>query len=72
MMDMLQQGMELSEVDDLVFQQQNSRHTQGYFGLMTRGLITRRAAYVDGVIAALTRFVRADLFAEVCMERGEP
>jgi inosine/xanthosine triphosphatase len=64
MMAKIEQGMELGEVDDLFFQQQNSKQAQGHFGLFTRDLITRKRAYVDGVLTALARFMQPDLFAE--------
>ena len=64
MMAKIEQGMELGEVDDLFFQQHNSKRAQGHFGLFTRDLITRKRAYVDGVITALARFMQPDLFAE--------
>ncbi len=64
MMAKVEQGMELGDVDDLFFQQQNSKQAQGHFGLFTRGLITRKRAYVDGVITALARFMQLDLFVE--------
>jgi inosine/xanthosine triphosphatase len=64
MMEKIEQGMELGDVDDLFFQQQNSKQAQGHFGLFTRDLITRKRAYVDGVITALVRFMQPDLFIE--------
>jgi inosine/xanthosine triphosphatase len=64
MMAKIEQGMELGEVDDLFFQQQNSKQAQGHFGLFTRDLITRKRAYIDGVITALARFMQPGLFIE--------
>lgn len=62
MMRLIQQGMEMGEVVDQIFQQKNSKHSYGHFGLMTRNVLTRQKAYTDGVIAALSCFIRADLF----------
>ena len=64
MMAKIEQGMELGAVDDLFFQQRNSKQAQGHFGLLTRELITRKRAYVDGVITALVRFMQPTLFGE--------
>jgi inosine/xanthosine triphosphatase len=64
MMELIEQGMELGVVDDLLFQQQNSKQADGHFGLLTRNLITRKKAYVDGVVTALIRFMQPDLFAD--------
>lgn len=62
MMRMIEQGMELGEVIDIVFQQQNSKQSNGHFGLMTNNAVTRPGAYADGVVSALARFLHNDLF----------
>lgn len=62
MVRMIEQGMELGEVVDEIFQQRNSGQTAGFFGLMTEGAITRETAYADGVVSALGCFVQAELF----------
>jgi len=59
---LLHQGYELAEIDDLLFQTHNSGQSQGNFGLMTQGLITRKTAYTDACILALTRFTQKDLY----------
>ncbi len=64
MMRLIQQGMELGEAVDAVFQQHNSKQSDGHFGLMTRNVITRKKAYTDGVVVALACFVQAHLFGE--------
>lgn len=64
MMEMISQGMELGEAVDVVSQQRNSGQSYGHFGLMTKNVLTRQKAYADGVVAALSCFVRADLFIE--------
>ncbi len=63
MLELIQQGMELGDAVDRLFQQHNSKQAQGHFGLMTGGAITRAAAYKDGVLSALARFVHPHLFA---------
>lgn len=62
MMELVKAGMELGHVDDKLFGVENSKHGQGHFGLMTNGAITRTAAYRDGVIAALARFIKPEVF----------
>ena len=59
---LIEQGMELGEANDSVFGAINSKQSQGHFGLMTKGVITRAAAYRDGVIVALSRFLHPHLF----------
>jgi non-canonical (house-cleaning) NTP pyrophosphatase len=62
MMDMVEQGLELGDICDILFQKQNSKQINGFFGLMTNDVITRTKAYTDGVIAALARFLQPTLF----------
>ena len=67
MMEMIWQGMELGEAVDAVAQQRNSGQSFGHYGLMTKNVLTRQKAYGDGVIAALSCFIRADLFLEAAL-----
>ena len=46
-------GMELGEADDLVFGRSNSKQEEGAVGLLTRGVIDRRALYRHAVVLAL-------------------
>ena len=64
MISLVQQGLELGEAVDEVFQEHNSKQSGGHFGLMTNNVITRAKAYTDGVIVALACFVHAHLFEE--------
>ncbi len=59
---MIREGMELGDVNDKIFNRQNSKQTEGHFGLMTNNTITRTQGYRDGVIAALSRFVQSQVF----------
>lgn len=61
-MKLIKGGMELGHACDQVFNQTNSKHNQGYFGLMTNGLITRTHGYQDAVVTALGRFIQSELF----------
>lgn len=58
----IKRGLELGEVDDLLFDTKNSKQKQGHFGLMTRNKIDRSRAYRDAVISALVRFINSRLF----------
>jgi len=64
MMTMVHEGMELGDVIDVVFEQENSKQSNGHFGLMTHDAITRERAYADGVISALAHFIHPHLFDE--------
>lgn len=58
----IQAGEELGDVADRWFDRHNLKHKEGFFGMMTDGAIDRTAAYKDGIIFALTRFIRPELF----------
>lgn len=62
MMRHVHKGMEIGLIDDMFFKQNNSKQGKGHFGLMTKGLITRKDGYSHAVIAALARFINKDLF----------
>lgn len=62
MIDMINQGMELGTVDDIIFNKSNCKQAEGHFGLMTNNAVTRTKGYVDGVISALSRFIHPEIF----------
>jgi inosine/xanthosine triphosphatase len=62
MIELINQGMELGDVVDLLCNTQNAKQSEGHFGLMTQNAITRTSGYIDGVIMALTRFLQPHLF----------
>lgn len=64
MMELINQGMELGKVNDILFKKENSKHSQGHFGLMTNNAVTRKEGYRDGIIAALAAFIYPELFEE--------
>lgn len=64
MMEYVKKGMELGHIDDMLFGKKNTKHKQGHFGLMTRGVLVREEAYQHGVISALTRFLHPKLFGK--------
>ena len=55
-------GMELGSAIDLVFETTNSKQNEGHFGVMTKGIIKRQDAYREGVVVALSRFIRPEVF----------
>lgn len=59
---LIKEGKELGEANDIIFGTVNSKHHQGHFGLMTNNTITRISGYSDGVISALSRFLKPKIF----------
>lgn len=62
MMKHIKNGLELGEVDDLLFGTNNSKQKEGHFGLMTNNKITRTIGYEQGIISALARFMNPHVF----------
>ena len=62
--ELIRDGMELGEADDLVFGRRNSKQGEGAVGLLTRGRIDRASFYTPAVTMALARFLNAGLFEE--------
>jgi len=62
MVAMVDAGEELGVICDKVFNKENTKQTEGYYGLITKGAINRTQGYRDGVIAALVRFIHQELF----------
>ncbi len=55
-------GMSLGSAADLFFNKKNSKHGDGYNGLVSNNAVTRRSASRDGVMSALARFMHPELF----------
>lgn len=60
--ELIREGKELGQASDILFKTKNSKQKTGYFGLMTKGTVTRTKAYTDGIISALARFIHPDLY----------
>lgn len=60
----IHEGKELGTATDIEFTIIDSGKKSGFFGLMTNNHIDRTAAYADGIISALTRFLHPDLFEQ--------
>ena len=61
-MEHIHNGKELGIATDIIFKTVDSGKNNGFFGYMTKDTVTRTAAYRDGVIAALSRFVHPSLY----------
>jgi inosine/xanthosine triphosphatase len=60
--DLVRQGVELGEADDLVFSRNNSKQGNGAIGLLTNDAIDRTGLYVPAVIFALIPFKNPELY----------
>lgn len=55
--DLVRQGKELGEADDLIFQRQNSKQSDGAVGILTHNAIDRTMLYTEAVVMALIPFI---------------
>lgn len=55
-------GMELGDAMDKVFDEENSKQAGGAVGLLTNGVLGRKAYYQQAVILALIPFIKAALY----------
>ena len=60
--ELIRQGKELGEADDIVFARTNSKQENGAVGLLTHNAIDRTHYYTDAVILALIPFVNKNLY----------
>lgn len=60
--DLVKQGKELGEADDIVFNKTNSKQNNGAVGLLTGDILTRTVFYEQAVILALIPFRNLDLY----------
>lgn len=60
--ELIRQGMELGDADDIVFRKQNSKQSNGAVGLLTGDVITRTSYYVETLCMALIPFKNPDLY----------
>lgn len=61
-MELIRSGKELGEANNLLFGLSNSKQDAGHFGLMTNGVYTRRDAYRDAVVCALSSFLHPEIY----------
>ncbi len=60
--ELIKQGYELGEADDMVFKQDNSKQKNGAVGLLTQNVITRKELYTQAVILALIPHINPGLY----------
>lgn len=62
---LVKEGMELGEADDIVFGTKNSKHAGGAVGLLTGDALTRTELYAEGVILALIPIKNRQLYSDL-------
>jgi inosine/xanthosine triphosphatase len=60
--ELVRQGIELGEADDMVFDRKNSKQSNGAVGILTNDLIGRSAYYEPAVVLALIPFLHPALY----------
>lgn len=60
--DLIRQGKELGEADDIVFGMKNSKQQNGAVGILTRDVLTRTTFYETSIILALIPFLNSELY----------
>ncbi len=60
--ELIKQGKELGEADDIVFQKVNSKQDNGAVGILTGNILTRTTFYEPAVMLALIPFRNPDIF----------
>lgn len=60
--ELVRSGKELGEADDMVFGRENSKQEEGAVGLLTGGVIDRRALYEHAMVLALVSFRNPGLY----------
>jgi len=63
--ELIRQGKELGEADDIVFGRSNSKQENGAVGLLTSNIIDRTKYYTDAVILALIPIKNRTLYRQV-------
>lgn len=60
--ELVKEGKELGEADDIVFARVNSKQANGAVGILTNDVLTRTTFYIPAVILALIPFKNPDLY----------
>ncbi|HUX35993.1 MAG TPA: inosine/xanthosine triphosphatase [Candidatus Paceibacterota bacterium] len=60
--ELIKQGMELGEADDIVFKRENSKQKNGAVGILTGDVIDRTRYYIEAVVLALIPFKNEELY----------
>lgn len=59
---LVNEGLELGEANDIIFKKHHSKKKNGAVGLLTNDLLTRTSYYSDAIILALIPFIQPDLY----------
>lgn len=62
--ELIKQGMELGEADDIVFKRENSKQKNGAVGILTGNVIDRTKYYIEAVVLALIPFKNEELYPQ--------
>lgn len=60
--ELVKQGYEAGEAFDMLTKRENTKQQEGFFGILTKGAISREEGYRDGVIMALTYFLSPEFY----------
>ncbi len=60
--ELVRQGKELGEADDIVFGRENSKQNEGAIGLLTKGAMDRQELYEHAVVLALVGLRNPELY----------
>ncbi len=60
--ELIRQGKELGEADDIVFERSNSKQKDGAIGILTDNVIDRTSLYQHAVVLALVPFKNPELY----------
>lgn len=66
--ELIRQGKELGEADDIIFNRSNSKQENGAVGLLTGNVIDRQQFYEHAVILALIPFKNPVLYSKTVLE----
>jgi inosine/xanthosine triphosphatase len=62
--ELIRDGKELGEADDIVFGRSNSKQANGAVGILTQDVIDRKALYEQAVVLALIPFKNPGLYSQ--------
>lgn len=60
--ELVDQGIELGQADDIIFHRQNSKQSNGAVGILTNNTITRTSYYEQAVVMSLIPFINPKLY----------
>jgi hypothetical protein len=66
---LIQDGMELGDADDHVFQRVDSKRGNGTVGILTNGIIDRAHYYEHAVVLALTPWIQPDVYPNESLDK---